>query len=181
MSSRMRIDTKLKVRPVTRLELRAQSAAEWVVNLGGSESDGDIASRGVMRQAWKEIQVNGVNSKGQVRDRAIYRLTSTGDHLTQVLIDDDQGKSMLERVDAGIVEIVRRQAERFKRKGLRIEVHFIWADGIDEARKTLLRQELGTNAVQELEWDGEPVSVARLRPGKDPGSEFELVWGRKRR
>jgi len=181
MSARMRVDNKLKVRPVTRLELRAQSAAEWVVNLGGSDSDGDIASRGVMRQAWKEIQVNGVNSKGQVRDRAIYRLGWTGDHLAQVMVEDDQGKSMLERTDASIVEIVRRQADRFKRKGLRIEVHFVWADGISESRKTQLRQELGTNPAQDLDWDGEPVSVTKLRPGKDPGSEFELVWGRKRR
>ena len=179
MSGRMRIETTLKVRPVTKLELRAQSAAEFVVNLGGDETSGDIASRGIMRHAWKEIEVNGVDSSGRVRDQAVYAIDWSGDHLSTVMVENNDGKSMLERTDLAIAELVRRQAERFQRKGLTIKVRFIWADGIDAERQATLRKELDTVPAEDLEWRGKPVTVACLRPAKDPTSSFRLLWGRK--
>lgn len=179
MSGRMRIETTLKVRPVTKLELRAQSAAEFVVNLGGDEASGEIASRGIMRHAWKEIEVNGVDSTGRVRDRAVYSVDWRGDHLSTVVVENNEGKSMLERTDLAIAELVRRQAERFQRKGLTIKTRFIWADGLDAERQDALRRELATEPAEELHWHGKPVTVACLRPAKDQTSSFRLLWGRK--
>ena len=182
MSGRMRIDTKVKVRPVSKLELRAQSAGELVANLGGCETDADIASRGVLRQAWREIRIEAVDPvSGRVRDRATLHIDWTDDHRQMVSIEDDNGKSMLERCDGGLAELVARTADRFRRKGLNLEVIFYWAPGITDERKAELRSELGTQPTYERVWEEgyEPRQVASLRPGKDTGSQFQVWWGRR--
>lgn len=182
MSPRVRVETRLKVRPVSRIELRAQCAAEWCVNLGASEEDGRIASRGVVRRAWQAVRIDGLDPRtGRIRDQAIYRIHWSGDHQDLVAVDGDDTRSMIERLDGGLAVIVRRTAERFRSKGLVLEVRFVWADHITEEDKESLRRELGVMEADVPPWeDGlEPRRVASLKPAKDAASSFEVWWGRR--
>lgn len=182
MSARMHVETRLKVRPVPLLELRAQIAQELVVNAGGSETAGAIAAAGVLRRAWKEVHIDGLHpATGRLVDRLVYRIAWTGDHLQTVAVEDNTERSMIERCDEGLAELIRGAAERFNRKGLTIRTAYVWADDLSPERRDEIRRELGTEESTTPPWEDDTTQrKATLRPAKDMNSAIELWTSKKR-
>ena len=182
MSGLVKVAARLRVKPVPLLLVRAQIGGEFVLNLTDNHIASDIAQRGIMRGAWKQIVVEALDGSGMVRDAATYDLSDVPEPDAIATVEDDDNKSMLERLDPALGEFMRRTRDRYQRKGWTTRCYFHWRDELDPERIEQLRVELGTEPTEAGTWaDGyEPTTAVTLRPGRDPGSAFHGIWGKKR-
>jgi hypothetical protein len=182
MSSRSKIDVKVKPVPLPRSLVRAQAAGELIHASGGSPKEVEIGQRGVGRQLLEKVLVYGLDGFGHARD--MVEFSFTGDASCDVLLDLDGGnRSAIEALDAGLGRAVARAADRMRRRGLTADVRYQFTDEIcsDPQRFAAARAELGVNVAAAPNWRGgyQRKEVLRLRPGKDSGilSSFYQEFG----
>ena len=182
ISTELRV--RLAVKPLPKTLIRAQVAGELIAAFGGTDREVEIAQEGISKQLVTRIIIYGTQpATDHYQERAVYSVDHT-DGSDTVSVEDTDDRSMIERVDEGLGEAVRRTVARFTRKGLKPVVRYIFPDHIanDPQRFASALGELGLIEMPLLDAspDYDIVDVLTLKPGKDRGQSIQFSRGRRR-
>ena len=174
-----KINVGLKVKPLSKVELRATNAGEFVANMGFGNEEVRIAQIGFQKTIFERVVVYATDENGRAREYAAFGVSATGDDNDLVGIDADDTVSAIQRTDRGAAEGLARTYARFQALGLNPILRFYYRSDITPELRARYNAELGLV-------DREPVQVAtgytihawNLTPAKDRGQFF--VYGRGR-
>ena len=137
-----RVAPAIKTVPAVKILTRGTSAGEAVATMGADADTTNIANFGVQRGLLKEVAVYGMRSGIAIET---FTMTFSPDNSGEVLVEDDETKSMLGRIDGGMERAVALFAGRLKDKGLTPDFYFVFHDHIyaDPNLLANARRELG--------------------------------------
>lgn len=182
---RTEVRPRLQVKPLAKVLVRAQAAGEIVAAMGGTEKAVRCVQEGFARALLRQVLIYGVQpTTDQYQEKMTFTLLDPADSNDTVLIEDDETKSMVERLDQGLAEAVRRKAARFTRLGLttQVRVHLVEEIERDPVRKAAAYAELELTDVPAIPPadDSDIRHVASITPGKDKNTGFDFYRGKKR-
>ena len=140
----VKINVGLKVRPLVKVELRAQNAGELLANMGMTQ-EVSIAQKGFQRGLFEKCVVYGTDETGCFVDYAAFGVRLSGDDQEMVSVDADDTISMIQRTDRGAAEGVSRTYARFLALGLNPTARFFYKPEIarDPTLRSKYNAELG--------------------------------------
>ena len=184
MSGRVRTQTKTKLKPLPKTELRADNAAGAVYNMTGDAELTRTTRDGFRKNYWAEVDIYGLDRNGNAREKLTYGVDQHATNADEMVsIEDDDSKSTITRTCTGLAKAIERTKDRYDRKGLRPDVRWRFRTEIerDPARRAAAQAELGTVTSDPPQWaagySDDPLFT--LRPGKDKNQYITSSPGRR--
>lgn len=162
--------------------LRGTAAETLVATCGASAEVRRAANQGTQRGLIKRVVAAGLRS-GKVVECFNMSFDLAGDSL--VVIEDDDSKDVLQRIDGGMQVAVGRFAQVLEAKGLVPEFFFVFHDEVykDPQKLAQVRAELNLSPCEMPAWlDGyEARPIASMTTAKDPGLGWSWTKAMRRR
>ena len=183
MAVKARLAPKIKTVAVARVVTRGTSGAEVVATCGGSKELIDITNLGIQRGLIGSVLVYGLNKSGQAVEK--FCMSFAGDNSGDTIIEDDDSRTMLGRIDGGMERAVSLYAGRLQAKGLRPAFYFTFHDTIydDPVKLAQARRELDLSGVDAPPWlagfDEKP--VVGMTTAKDKGQSWSISTAARRK
>jgi hypothetical protein len=174
------LNVGLKVRPLLKVQLRAQNAGELCANLGANPEVA-IAQKGFENNIFERVTVYASDENGNYIDHAAFGVTEADDGQL-VTVDNDDTISMIQRTDAGAAHGLSLQYAQWLAAGLHPVVRFHYRADIaaNPALRAKYNAEYGLVERDPMQLaPGYDQQTRRLVPAKDRGCYFEYGRGRK--
>jgi hypothetical protein len=176
-----RVHARAKSHAVARTLVRTQIAGEYVANLGGSESAIRAAQQGIASGKVKKVSVHGINTNGDaVLDGEMS--FDHGDRDGEVLINSQDGISMLEALDPGLAASTVYLGNELKARNLKPEFRYTFSDAV-QADPELYRQTMQELDLRDAEAPQRKEGTRARRaldykPGQDKGIQSTIDFWR---